>query len=76
MNASNIVIILCLTFFLFYFAVFSLEQNPKTVLTDHIKKMVIATSMLMHPFYPFIINQGHWHYNDESNPHSFQVRKN
>lgn len=77
MYASNILIrILCLTsyLFLFYSAVFSLEQNPR-IAFDHIKQMAIVTSMLMHPFFPFVLHQDHQHYNAEGKPGSFQARK-
>ena len=66
---SNILLIL------FYSAVFSLEQTARIALIDHIEKMAIVTSMLMHPFFPSVLHQDHWHDNDEGNPDSFQLEK-
>lgn len=77
LSVSNILTILCLTsyFFIFYSAVFSLEQTPTMALTDHIKKMAIITSMLMHPFLPFVLHQDHHHYNDEGKLIHFRLEK-
>lgn len=44
-------------------------------LTDHIKNMAIISSILMHPFLPLVLYQGHQHYNDEGKFIHFRLEK-